>query len=468
MNKKVKKQSNVQKQQTRKVVKIWLSFVIFSILIFFTLWILQAVLFQYFYNSFQKRHIKISANKIQNSPCNLIEENLLQEVQNLHLLALVFDENLNIIYLTDEHSVIYEKDKNLDWCKPKNSSYKTENSFIGTNGTKAENAEITFDEKNSDEKQNYLLKSQLKNYFDFAKELFVSQENSLYKTFQKKEFLYGIKIKSSNQIIVLSSILGPVVGAKNILKTQLIIVTISSLILAFIFAYILSKKLSDEKLQKARIELLANITHDLRTPLTLIRGYTENLRDFTWNNEEKRNHDTEIIIRETERLNNLINDVLDYTSIKEENNKSAKKFFNLSQVTLNVVEQFGEENFNLEIEADCFVTGDQKQLERVLYNFCDNAIRHSPEDKKVFVKLCHLGKKYIHVEVQNYGQPISPENLLVIWDRYFTARQQTRTNGKSGLGLAITRGILENHKAKFGVTSDDKKGTVFWTDISIR
>lgn len=455
MTKKVKKQSNVQKQKTKKVVKIWLSFVIFSILIFFTLWILQAVLFQYFYNSFQKRHVKISANKIQNSPCNLIEENLLQEVQNLHLLALVFDENLNIIYLTDEHSVIYEKDKNLDWCNPKNSSNK--------NLAESENIKIGFDEK-----QNYLLESQLKNYFDFASELSASQENSLYKTFQKTEFLYGIKIKSSNQIIILSSILGPVAGAKNILKTQLIIVTISSLILAFIFAYILSKKLSDEKLQKARIELLANITHDLRTPLTLIRGYTENLRDFTWNNEEKRNHDTEIIIRETERLNNLINDVLDYASIKEENNKSAKKFFNFSQVILNVVDQFGEENFNLEIEADCFVTGDQKQLERVLYNFCDNAIRHSPEDKKVFVKLCHLGKKYVHVEVQNYGQPIPPENLLVIWDRYFTARQQGRTNGKSGLGLAITRSILENHKAKFGVTSDDKKGTVFWTDISVR
>lgn len=445
MNKKNQKQSNVQKQKTKKVVKIWLGFVIFSILIFLTLWILQAVMFQYFYNSFQKRHIKISAEKIQNSSCDLIEKNLLDEVQKLHLLALVFDENLNIIYLTDEHSAIYEKD--TDWCKPENSS-KTE--------------------AYSKNQENHLLNAQFKNYFDFAKELSESQENLLSKILQKIEFLCGIKINETNQIVVLSSILGLVDGAKNILKTQLIIVIISSLILAFIFAYILSKKLSDEKLQKARIELLANITHDLRTPLTLIRGYTENLRDFTWNNEEKRNHDTEIIIRETERLNNLINDVLDYTSIKEENNKSAKKFFNLSQVTLNVVEQFGEENFNLEIEADCFVMGDQKQLERVLYNFCDNAIRHSPEDKKVFVKLCRLGKKYVHVEVQNYGQPISPENLLVIWDRYFTARQQTRTNGKSGLGLAITRGILENHKAKFGVTSDDKKGTVFWTDISIR
>ncbi len=453
MNKKVKRQSNAQKQQTKKVVKIWLGFVIFSILIFLTLWILQAVLFQQFYNSFQKRHIKISANKIQNSSCKLIEETLLQEVQNLHLLALVFDEDLNIVYLTDEHSAIYEKDKNLDWCKPKNSS-------------KTENIELNFGDFR--EKQNYLLDLQLKNYFDFANELFISKETSLSKTFQKTEFLYGIKIESSKQIIVLSAILGPVAGAKNILKTQLIIVTSLSLLLAFIFAYILSKKLSDEKLQKARIELLANITHDLRTPLTLIRGYTENLRDFTWNNEEKRNHDTEIIIRETERLTNLINDVLDYASIKEENNKSAKKFFNLSQVTLNVVDQFGEEKFNLEIEADCFVTGDQKQLERVLYNFCDNAIRHSPQDKKVFVKLCHLGKKYIHIEVQNYGQPIPPENLLVIWDRYFTARQEGRTNGKSGLGLAITRSILENHKAKFGVTSDDKKGTVFWTDISVR
>lgn len=444
MNKKNRKQFNVQKQKTKKVVKIWLSFVIFSILIFLTLWILQAVMFQYFYNSFQKRHIKISAEKIQNSSCDLIEKNLLDEVQKLHLLALVFDENLNIIYLTDEHSAIYEKD--TDWCKPENSS-------------KAE--------AYSKNQENHLLNSQFKNYFDFAKEFSGSQENLLSKISQKTEFLCGIKINETNQIVVLSSILGLVDGAKNILKTQLIIVIISSLILAFIFAYILSNKLSDEKLQKARIELLANITHDLRTPLTLIRGYTENLRDFTWNNEEKRNHDTEIIIRETERLNNLINDVLDYSSIKEENG-AEKKFLNLSQICFNVVKQFGEERFNLDIEADCFVTGDQKQLERVFYNFCDNAIRHSPEDKKVFVKLCYSGKKYVHIEVQNYGSPISAENLIVIWDRYFTARQQGITNGKSGLGLAITRSILENHKAKFGVTSDETKGTVFWTDIPIR
>lgn len=444
MNKKNQKQFNVQKQKTKKVVKIWLGFVIFSILIFLTLWILQAVMFQYFYNSFQKRHIKISAEKIQNSSCDLIEKNLLEEVQKLHLLALVFDENLNIIYLTDEHSAIYEKD--TDWCKPENSS-------------KAE--------AYSKNQENHLLNLQFKNYFDFVKELSASQENLLSKISQKTEFLCGIKINETNQIVVLSSILGLVSGAKNILKTQLIIVIISSLILAFIFAYILSNKLSDEKLQKARIELLANITHDLRTPLTLIRGYTENLRDFTWNNEEKRNHDTEIIICETERLNNLINDVLDYSSIKEENG-AEKKFLNLSQICFNVVKQFGEERFNLDIEADCFVTGDQKQLERVLYNFCDNAIRHSPEDKKVFVKLCHSGKKYVHIEVQNYGSPISAENLIVIWDRYFTARQQGITNGKSGLGLAITRSILENHKAKFGVTSDETRGTVFWTDIPIR
>ena len=179
MNKKNRKQFNVQKQKTKKVVKIWLGFVIFSILIFLTLWILQAVMFQYFYNSFQKRHIKISAEKIQNSSCDLIEKNLLDEVQKLHLLALVFDENLNIIYLTDEHSAIYEKD--TDWCKPENSS-------------KAE--------AYSKNQENHLFNAQFKNYFDFAKELSESQENLLSKILQKTEFLCGIKINETNQIVV--------------------------------------------------------------------------------------------------------------------------------------------------------------------------------------------------------------------------------------------------------------------------
>lgn len=99
-----------------------------------------------------------------------------------------------------------------------------------------------------------------------------------------------------------------------------------------------------------------SVSHDLRTPLTLIKGYAENIAEFSWQKEERYKHDVGIIVRETDRLSNLVNDILEYSCVH----------------------------------------GDKKQLSRVIYSFLDNAIRHSPKDKTVRLKLSKTGipKKY--------------------------------------------------------------------------
>jgi len=429
--------SKNRKKSGRFVItrKLWFSFVIFAVIIFSTLWLTQTVFLQKLYNYLQKRSVKNAAQKICKS--SNVEQTLMEEVVKAHLLAIVYDENLEIIYVTDEHSSPYDKEKKLFGAEK-----GSDNSFVD---------KLLF----------YQFKIHFsEHYKDFAAQFQTSGESSAEVVTKVNEFIYASYLNDESQILVLAENLGAVGGTVYILRFQLIIVSILSLLLAFIFAVIMSGRISDEKIQKARIELLANVTHDLRTPLTLIRGYAESLKDFTWSDEEKRNHDADIIIRETDRLGNLVNDILDYSAVRESKNPP-KIEFNLSRMAHDIINQFGTGRMNIQIEDECIITGDRKQLERVLYNFLDNALRHSPAGEKISVEIKKLTHG-VYLGVQNYGTPIPPENIELIWDRYFTARQQRLTGQKSGLGLAITKGILENHGAKYGVKSNEKDGTTFW------
>ncbi|MGN0739119.1 MAG: sensor histidine kinase [Treponema sp.] len=261
---------------------------------------------------------------------------------------------------------------------------------------------------------------------------------------------------------------------KTVLQVQLVIAVFVSLVLSFIFSIILSGRLFDEKLQKARLELLANVSHDLRTPLTLIKGYAENIAEFSYKEEELCKRDVKIIIRETDRLSNLVNDILEYSFVQDKAAALKNENFDLSQLAKECAVQFGEK-----VECVCVmeetdrnenaftVKGDKKQLSRVIYNFLDNAIRHSPNEEKVRLTICKTGMKKINVRlsVQNFGDPIKKQDIPLVWDRYFTASKRRATGEKSGLGLAIAKGILENQTTDYGVSSDEKNGTVFWFEM---
>lgn len=131
---------------------------------------------------------------------------------------------------------------------------------------------------------------------------------------------------------------------KTVLRVQLVIAVLICLVLSFIFSIFLSGRLSDEKLQKARLELLANISHDLRTPLTLIKGYAENIAEFSWQKEERYKHDVGIIVRETDRLSNLVNDILEYSCVHGDNGTAFKnENFDLAQLAKECAVQFGSQ-----------------------------------------------------------------------------------------------------------------------------
>ena len=455
--------TNPRSLVSQNVIKIWIAFAGLSIIIFLILWFSQTVFLEHAYNNFQIRQIKKSAEKVKNSM--KIENTLLSEVLEHHLLALIFDEDLNLLFSADEHTAYYEVSKK--WLDYYQNSDNPDSSSVTVEVGDSE-YDVLIHRKNELKGRNYN-----EVYYYLAKSLIESENETKEKVTPDSEYVYGLKLeipeianktqKAPILILVISGNLGVLKGTVTVLRCQLIIVIIITLILVLVASIVLGKKLSDEKLQKARVELLANITHDLRTPLTLIRGYAESIRDITGDDKEARERDTEIIIRETERLSHLVGDILLYSSVHEKSEIQKEKF-DFGEMTMQVLNQFGMELFDAMIDDNCIIEGDKKQLERVVYNFVDNATRHSPEGKLVTVEVKHIGEK-VSLSVQNFGPPIPEEMMLTIWDRYFSARQQRLTGEKSGLGLAITKGILENHKAKFGVSSDEEHGTIFWAQL---
>ena len=218
-------------------------------------------------------------------------------------------------------------------------------------------------------------------------------------------------------------------------------------------------------------EFLANISHDLRTPLTMIRGYAEMVRDISWEDKTQRENDLAIIIRETNRLTELVNDILELTALQSQTQAAQCKKVDLGATAQDVIRQFiplCEQRgcvIKSELEPGQFARGEPVQLSRVLYNLIDNAISHAEKPQIVHVSLKHVGQT-ARIEVRDHGEGIPPEEISHVWERYFTSKQRKSQREHSGLGLAISKEILLAHNAKFGVDNTLGQGSCFWSEIN--
>ena len=212
-------------------------------------------------------------------------------------------------------------------------------------------------------------------------------------------------------------------------------------------------------------ELIANISHDLRTPLTMIGGYAEAMRDIP---EEVTAENMQIIIDETNRLTTMVNEVLDFSSLRTGNLELARTDFNLTELIREICNRVSKmtavDGYTVVFEEteDRTVTGDSGRISQVIYNLLGNALTYTGEDKTVRVKQESVGS-YVQVTVSDSGEGIAPDELPYIWDRYYRSRENHRRAViGSGLGLNICRGILEKHGAPYGVKSEPGQGTAFW------
>lgn len=222
-----------------------------------------------------------------------------------------------------------------------------------------------------------------------------------------------------------------------------------------------------EKLQK---ELIANISHDLRTPLTMITGYGEVMRDLPGENTPE---NIQIIIDEATRLSTLVNDLLDLSKIQSGSIQPEKSEFCLTDSIKNIFTRYAklkeQDGYNIlfESDEDVYIFADELKISQVIYNLVNNAVNYVGEDKTVIVTQKVNGKKVL-IEVTDHGDGIPPEKLEYIWDRYYKVdKEHKRGVIGTGLGLSIVKGILDSHKARYGVRSTLGKGSTFWFELDI-
>ena len=222
--------------------------------------------------------------------------------------------------------------------------------------------------------------------------------------------------------------------------------------------------------QNMQKELLASISHDLRTPLTIIKGYAESIKDITGDNKEIRDQQLTTIIDETDRLSNMVGSVMEYTKLSQGVQKMNIVQFDIADMCKDIVYVYSNkavaENKSIAYSGpeDAYVFADAQMMERAIHNFVSNALLHTPENTRVVVavKVQESGK--VKVSVFDSGTGIKEEDIPHLFDKYYRARKDEGRTG-SGLGLAIVKSIMENHNFRYGVESTAGLGTEFWFEI---
>lgn len=331
-----------------------------------------------------------------------------------------------------------------------------------------------------------------------------------YKEKAEESVLYVrvLEVDGEKQVILLNTLLTPVEATVQTLQIQLVWITGILILLALILAIMMSKRISRsiikvndsakelakgdyavtfdgkdykeiaelsdtlnfaakelEKTERFRRELLANVSHDLRTPLTMIIAYAEVMRDLPGENSTE---NIQVIIDESRRLTNLVNDMLDISKLQAGVMEKKETRFDLTKSIESVLERYHklkeQEGYQITFSYDeeVMVDADEFKIGQVIYNLVNNAINYTREDKCVFVRQITEGDK-VRIEVEDSGEGIAKEDIPYVWERYYKVdKTHKRAVSGTGLGLSIVKNILELHDAEFGVESEPQKGSIFW------
>lgn len=453
--------------------KIWKYLIIFSILILTFLWLFQIVFLSTFYEKSKIKEL----------------DNVAAKVTKLYLKD---SDNFN--------DKVYEVAYNTGVCIEVINKDEDDNYYINNSYSKECMRGVTFNE---------------------YKEKFIESDKRVNRMFminpqfKNKTLIYGIKLDDSTYTFISSSLV-PISSTVTILKNQFIYVSIIVLILSLLISYFISGHLSKpirkiteqaKKMGKGnynvdftvnediaeikelsttlnyakeelsvtddlRRDLMANVSHDLKTPLTMIKAYAEMVKDITYKDKAKMDDNLDTIIEEVDRLNNLVNDILSLSVLESKMMVLSKEEFDLIELVKAIISRYSifeatlDYKFILNATDSIIINADKQKIEQVIYNLVNNAINYTGDDKKVIIDITEE-KKYIKVAITDTGKGIEKEELNKIWDKYYkTNKNHQRMMVGTGLGLSIVKNILELHSYEYGVTSKINKGTTFYFKIN--
>ncbi len=228
-----------------------------------------------------------------------------------------------------------------------------------------------------------------------------------------------------------------------------------------------------KKMEDYHKDLIANVSHDIKTPLTMIKSYAEMIRDLSGNDPVKREKHLDIIIEEADRLNVLVNDMLSLSRLQSHKLALEKSTFDINDTARDVLASYEilkeQEGYDIDFYPwePLYVEADESKIHQVMNNLMTNAVKYCGEDKKIIVTIRKNGKDAEFL-VTDHGQGIKPEEIPHVWDRYYqSSTHHVRETSGTGLGLSIVREILKLHGADYGVESTVGKGSTFWFTLPV-
>ena len=225
-----------------------------------------------------------------------------------------------------------------------------------------------------------------------------------------------------------------------------------------------------KQIDEMRKEFLSNVSHELKTPIALIQGYAEGLKECINDDAESREFYCEVIMDESAKMNNMVKKLLTLNQLEFGNDQTAMERFDLTDLVRGVVQaaQLLADQKEAQIAfpqvEPVYVWGDEFKVEEVVTNYVSNALNHVDGDKKIEVKIMRKDN-HVRLSVFNTGKPIPEEDLDKIWIKFYKVdKARTREYGGSGIGLSIVKAIMESMHQKFGVVNYDN-GVEFWFEL---
>ena len=223
-----------------------------------------------------------------------------------------------------------------------------------------------------------------------------------------------------------------------------------------------------KRVDKMQKELIANISHDLRTPLTMISGYSEVMRDIPGENTPE---NMQVIIDEAARLSSLVNDLLDLSKFQTGVQVLNCRVINLTETVKSAITRYehliSHEGYKISFlyDEEAYIFADEIRILQVIYNLVNNAINYTGDDKTVTVRQI-VKDGYVKIQIIDTGCGIAQDELHLIWDRYYKVdKVHARAKVGTGIGLSIVKSILTIHDCSFGVSSELDKGSTFWFEF---
>ena len=503
-----------------------IGFLIFSALLISVLWIFQTVFLEAFYRTVKTSQVKSCASSVVEYLDSDDLSDLISDIEEQNSMSVgIFDTDEKIfttVYISTtpaqrfrlEMTAVYEMYENAsesgEYSSVSRSVQERRFDFRIDDGSHADATpdEIfakTQDDRGPDNKGNADNKN---SDSDFFREQSFEREKV-----STLAYARIVSTDSGERLVIVVSEITPVSSVVSTLRYQLIIMTAVlaalSVIVAIFVANMIAKPISDtnekakalakrnydlsfsggryreitelnstltyaadelRKVDNLQKELIANISHDLRTPLTMITGYAEIMRDLPG---EVTPENIQIIIDEANRLNSLVSDLLDISRLQSGTADIRRAPFSLTNCILSIFSRYTKliESDGLHIlfehEGEAFVNGDELRMTQVIYNLINNAINYIGEDKTVIVRQTVKDGR-VRVDVIDHGDGIPQEKLEYIWDRYYRVdKEHRRAVIGTGLGLSIVKNILIAHDADFGVASKLGEGSDFYFSMPV-